>query len=61
LTVWQRHQDEAAWRIYALPLPWSVKFEIWKEEMCQFETTFWRVLMRCNLQPLSDELQDPNE
>ncbi len=42
----QRHQDEVALRINALPLPWDVKVEIWQEELAQSEATFCRVLNR---------------
>ena len=43
----QRHQDEVAFRINALLLPWDVKVEIWQEELAQSETTLWLVLGRC--------------
>ena len=42
----QRHQDEVALRINALPLPWDVKVEIWQEELALSETTFCLVLKR---------------
>jgi hypothetical protein len=43
----QRHLEETARRLNALPLHWDSKVEIWQEETSLSETTFAKILKRC--------------
>jgi hypothetical protein len=43
----QRHLEEAARRLNALPLRWEDKVEAWQEETSLSETTFAKILKRC--------------
>ena len=43
----QRHLEETARRVNALPLHWDDKIEFWQEETGLSETTFAKVLKRC--------------
>ena len=43
----QRHLEETARRVNALPLHWGDKVEVWQEETALSETTFAKILRRC--------------
>jgi hypothetical protein len=43
----QRHLEETARRVNALPLHWEDRVEIWQEETSLSETTLAKILKRC--------------
>jgi len=43
----QRHLEEMARRLNALPIHWDDKVELWQEETALSETTLAKILKQC--------------